>query len=105
MSFRGTAGAVQTRAGGTVLSLGAGGAVRWKEHGLAGPHAAALQVTPKQLSLTLSADSPGGEYAITAPGDWELQAPATGVRVELRAGRQVVSLARGVTSVALVRGE
>lgn len=104
VSFWGTAGAVQVRADGTMLSLGASGEVGWKDYGLAGPNAAALHVTPKQLSLTVSRDSPRGEYAIAAPGAWKVKKPGTGVKVELRDGQHVVVLARGITRATLVSG-
>lgn len=85
VSFKGTAGAVQQRPAATILTLGAAGEVACKEFRLAGPGAAALNVMADRLELSLPPDTAGGEFSLSAPGDWKLKDPPKGVKLTPRA--------------------
>ncbi len=101
VSFRGTAGAVQQRNGGTVLSLAAAGEVRWSTHALAAPGPASLQVSPHRLSVWLAAAGPGGQLTVTAPGSWALKNPPAGVTLEKDAAAWRLTVPSGLTQVVL----
>ncbi|MBI2190774.1 MAG: hypothetical protein HYU36_02165 [Planctomycetes bacterium] len=103
VSFRGTAAAVQQRGDDTTLSLAAAGEVRWKDYGLDASTAVSLRVAPDALGLALPADSPGGPIALTAPGNWALQEPAAGAKLEAGPGRYLLTAPRGILRVTLLR--
>ncbi len=105
LSFRATAAAVQVRASGTMLSLGAPGEVRTKAHGLVAPSAAALQISNGALRLTLPSDNSGGKFTILAPGDWHLKERAPGTKLISADGRHTLTLPRGTTRAILVKGK
>ena len=112
-SFRGTAASVQDREGGLVLTLGAGGEVRYKEHGLAAEFPAALRVQEQELTVELPQGLqpptfemmkpfPGGTVTVSAPGNWSLPKPLpgvthtksdTGFTLKVPAGLKVVTVA------------
>ena len=103
VSFKGTAGAVQQRPGGTTLSLAAAGEVRFNEFGIAGPAAAALQVTPGALDIHLPADTTGGEFTLTAPAGWKLKSAPAGVKLDAANGAYRLSVPKGIPRVTLTR--
>ena len=101
--FSGTAGAVQVRPDYTELSLAGAGGVQWKAFALSSEHAAGLTVKKDLLTLRAPADHAGTALTLTAPADWQLERPATGVEMIVRAGGYDLTFPRGVTEVTLAR--
>jgi len=115
VSFRGTAASVQDREGGLVLTLGAKGEVRYKEHGLAAAFPAALRVEEQELKVELpqGIQPPafemmkpflGGTVTVSAPGNWTLPKPLPGVEFARSAAGLVLKVPAGLNAVTLVRG-
>jgi hypothetical protein len=113
-SFQGTAGSVQDRTGGLVLSLGAAGEVRYKSFGLTAEFPASLRVGEKTLTVELPAGLqppafevqrafPGGAVTVSAPGRWTLAQPQAGVTVKQSAVGLVVTVPAGLRTVTLVK--
>ncbi len=113
--FRGTAGSVQDRRHGLVLSLGAKGEVRYQEYGLTADFAASLRVAGETLIVELpqkviDGDKtlqpmipfPGETVTLTLPGEWRWQLPPGVKREKAEAGWRLVVPA-GVTKVTLLR--
>jgi hypothetical protein len=112
-TFRGTAGSVEDRATGLVLSLGAKGEVRYKDWGLSAAFPVSLRVREKTLTVELPATVqppafalvqpfPGGAVTISAPGIWALAKPLPGVKVTPSAAGLVLVVPAGLRTVALV---
>ena len=117
-SFQGTAGSVEDRTTGRILTLGAQGGVRYQQYGLAADFAASLRVAAKELKLELPAKVPagdntlqamvpfaGGTITVTAPGRWTLAPPLPGVKLTPQAGGFLLQVPAGVRSVTLVGAE
>jgi len=75
-SFTGTAGAVQDRKKGLVLSLAAKGEVRFKGYTIASDGPATLRVEKGKLAVDFHRYHKGQSVTVTAPGRWNL-APDT----------------------------
>ncbi|MHB9024394.1 MAG: hypothetical protein ACYC7E_09495 [Armatimonadota bacterium] len=116
-SFKGTAGSVQNRAGGLVLSLGAKGEVGYRQYGLTADFAVGLRIEGKILTIELpekiiDGDKtlqpmipfPGGMVTVTVPGTWAPAQPVKGVIHTKTATGFVLQVPAGLTTVALVRG-
>jgi len=114
-AFRGTAASVQDREGGLVLSLGAKGDVRFKEHGLAADFPAALRVRERELTVELPhgiqppafqlmTPFPGGTVTVITPGKWALPKPLPGVDLTASATGFVLKVPAGLKAVTVVRG-
>jgi len=74
VTLSGTAAAVQARATGTTLSIGAAGEALWKKYGLASDTAAALHVAPDgRLTLSMPARDTGGVVTVHAPRGYALE--------------------------------
>jgi hypothetical protein len=89
--FTGTAGSVQDRKGGLVLSLGAKGTVQYREISLAADFPCSLGAKAKALTIelpatlqppafTMASPFPGGTVTVNAPGTWRLAKPLPGVK-------------------------
>jgi hypothetical protein len=112
-SFTGTAGSVQDRKSGLVLSLGAKGAVRYKGYGLTADLPAGLRVKEKALTLefpatvqppafALAQPFPGGAFTLATPGAWALANPQPGVTLAKTAAGLTIQVPAGCKTVALV---
>jgi hypothetical protein len=112
--FKGTAGSVQDRPSGLVLSLGAKGEVRYKAYGLTAGFAASLRAGEKTLTIeiqdkvtdgdkTRAPQVPfrGGTVTITAPGEWAPAKPLPGVELAKTAAGWTLTVPAGVRSVQL----
>jgi hypothetical protein len=112
--FKGTAGSVQDRPSGLVLSLGAKGEVRYKAYGLTAGFAASLRAGEKTLTIeiqdkvtdgdkTRAPQVPfrGGTVTITAPGEWAPAKPLPGVELAQTAAGWTLTVPAGVRSVQL----
>jgi len=122
-TFSGTAASVQDRPSrasgssdksGLVLSLGAKGDVRYKQHGLAADFPAALRVRERELRIELPAGIqppafemmkpfPGGTLTVNAPGNWALSKPLSGVKLTQSATGFVLKVPAGLKAVTVVR--
>ncbi len=113
-SFTGTAGSVQDRTSGLVLSLGAKGDIRYKDLGLTADVPVSLRMREKELMLELPAGIqppafgvqqpfPGGTLQVTAPGDWKLAKSVKGVRFKKTATGFALKVPAGCTEVAVIR--
>ena len=113
--FTGTAGSVQDRKTGLVLSLGAKGEVRHKDYGLTSDFPVSLRVGEKTLTVELPAalqppafalvrPFPGGTVTVSAPGNWALAKPLLGVKLSKTAAGWVLAVPAGVQTVGLSRG-
>ncbi|MHB9023894.1 MAG: hypothetical protein ACYC7E_06910 [Armatimonadota bacterium] len=113
VSFKGTAGSVQDRASGLVLSLGAKGEVRYRSITLAAEFPASLRVKEKALTVELPATLqppafelakpfPGGTVTITAPGEWAPAKAQPGVKLEKTAAGWALTVPAGVRAVELI---
>ncbi|MHB9025795.1 MAG: hypothetical protein ACYC7E_16780 [Armatimonadota bacterium] len=112
-SFKGTAGSVQDRTSGRVLSLGAKGEVRYRSYTLAADFPASLRVQEKALTVELPASLqppafelakpfPGGTLTVTAPGEWALAKVQAGVKLEKTAAGWSLTVPAGVRAVELI---
>ncbi len=115
-TFQGTAGSVQDRMRGLVLSLAAPGEISYKEYGLAADFAACLRVADRRLALELPEKVtaggkavqpmvrfPGGTVRVSAPGTWALDQPPPGVRLVKTAAGWELTVPEGLRAVALSR--
>ena len=111
-TFRGTAGSVQDRKNGLVLSLGATGEVRYHGYGLAADFPLSLRVGEKALTVELPAGIqppafrlmqpfPGGTVTVTAPGEWALAQPAPGVTLTKTAAGWALAVPPGLRRVVM----
>ncbi|MHB9025792.1 MAG: hypothetical protein ACYC7E_16765 [Armatimonadota bacterium] len=112
-NFKGTAGSVQDRASGRVLSLGAKGEVRYRSITLAADFPASLRVQEKVLTVELPATIqppafklaepfPGGTLTVTAPGEWALAKVQAGVTLEKTAAGWSLTVPAGARAVELI---
>ncbi|HEY3416698.1 MAG TPA: hypothetical protein VGM23_07425, partial [Armatimonadota bacterium] len=112
-SFQGTAGSVQDRTGGLVLSLGAKGTVRYQDFALAADFPVSLRVKEKALTVELPAGMqppafkpmqpfPGGTVTLTAPGNWALAKPIKGVKLAKTTAGWKLTVPAGVREVQLI---
>jgi len=102
--FEGTAGSVQDRESGLVLSLAAGGLIVYKQHRIACDGAVALRVKGGGLSVAFPAGHPGATATIQVPGSWGLSTPAEGVTLTQTAGGALqIRAAQGVAAVRLTK--
>jgi len=115
-SFHGTAASVQDRKGGLVLTLGAKGEVRYKEHALAAEFPAALRVGEQELTVELPRGIqppafemmkpfPGGTVTVSAPGNWKLPKPLPGVELARSAAGLVLKVPAELKTVTLSKGD
>ena len=102
--FHGTAGAVQDRTSGLVLSLAAPGTVSYHGYAVSAAAPISLRAATKTLTLTLPSDSAGGEFTVTAPGKWSLPDGQHGVKLAKGKGGYVVTIADGTQIVELQKG-
>jgi hypothetical protein len=104
VSFRGTAASVQDRKSGVVLSLGAKGAVRYRDFGLTADHAASLRVGGDELLVEAPAGRRGGPLLLTAPGAWKLAQPPAGLSLAPQAdARWALTIPAELPCVKLVK--
>jgi len=97
-AFRGTAGAVQNRSSGLVLSLAASGQVRFKDLGLASAGPATLRAEDEKLSIELQRDHAEQTVTLFAPRSLRLPADVPdGVTLK----GHTLSVPRGTTTVDL----
>ena len=102
VSFRGTAGSVQDRAGVKVLTTGAAGEVRDGEWGISAPQAASVRVETGRLVVHLPyAQQDGGEVTLRTTGQWKPAAGQAGVTPTAAEGGCRLVLAPGVVQVVL----
>ncbi|HEY3416458.1 MAG TPA: hypothetical protein VGM23_06215, partial [Armatimonadota bacterium] len=112
-SFKGTAGSVQDRLDGLVLSLGAKGEVRYRSYTLAADFPVSLRVKGKALTVELPAGVqppafgmmqpfPGGTVTVNAPGNLTLAKAQEGVKCEKSAAGWMLTVPAGVRTVELV---
>ncbi|MHB9025898.1 MAG: hypothetical protein ACYC7E_17295 [Armatimonadota bacterium] len=115
-SFKGTAGSVQDRTSGLVLSLGAKGEVRYKAFGLTADFPASLRARGNALTVELPSTLqppafglaqpfPGGTVTVTAPGEWALAKPQPGVTLAKTAAGWTLTVPPGVREVQLAARE
>ncbi|MHB9025793.1 MAG: hypothetical protein ACYC7E_16770 [Armatimonadota bacterium] len=113
-NFKGTAGSVQDRASGRVLSLGAKGEVRYRSYALAADFPASLRVQEKALTVEfpatlqppafkLAEPFPGGTVTITAPGEWALAKALPGVTLEKTAAGWALTVPAGARAVEIIQ--
>jgi hypothetical protein len=113
-SFQGTAGSVQDRADGLVLSLGAAGEVQYKSFGLSADFPVSLRVQEKSLIVELPAGLqppafgvlqpfPGGTVTVRAPGPWAPAAREPGLKLTRSAAGLALEVPAGTRTVTLVR--
>lgn len=102
ITLRGTVAAVQQRATGQTLSLGAAGEVHSGEYGLSAPCAASLRVQPAALTVTVST-LPAGPLTLYAPAGWTLHGAPAGVKLEANGTTYQLTLPNGVTNITLVK--
>jgi hypothetical protein len=99
VSFNGTAGIVQDRLSGLVLTLAASGTVRYREYELSTSVPVSLKVAPYALSLDFPSDSAGGTVSLRSPERWSLVRTLPGVRLDARGRHLTVTVPTGVTTV------
>jgi hypothetical protein len=102
--FEGTAGSVQDRNDGIVLSLGAKGRVTYHDYSIAGDEVAALQIGQDTLVVESPPDNPGVTIGIQAPGQWVEEKGS--VRTPIRRsqdGTMEIRVDRGVCAIRLVK--
>lgn len=100
--FSGTAGVLQRRAAGQVLSLAAAGEIVDGKFGLSAEWPVSLRAGGDVLEIELAADFPGGQIVITAPSGYVLEKAAEGVILGNReGGRYMLNLPAGKTHVSL----
>ncbi|MDA1142478.1 MAG: hypothetical protein O3B01_28265 [Planctomycetota bacterium] len=100
VTFEGTSGAVQLRGEQSRLSLSAAGRVDFKEFALRGASAASLNCSANELTLELP-NSEGGEFTVTATGNWREKGKQKGVKIEQQKDSVRVTVPRDVTTVTL----
>jgi hypothetical protein len=103
VAFQGTAASVQDRGSERVLSLGAAGAIQYRNLKLAAPLAVGLLVSPGRATLDLPADHEAVQVTVALPGKWRLQTPTSGVTLESSATDYRVTIPPGLEQVALIR--
>ncbi|MHB9023008.1 MAG: hypothetical protein ACYC7E_02375 [Armatimonadota bacterium] len=111
--FKGTAASVQNRTNGLVLSLGAGGEVRFRSYGIAAEIPVSVRIGNTALTLELPekvlddkkllAPFPGGTVTLTLPGAWTLDKPQSGVTLESANGGLTLRIPAVVTKVNLIK--
>jgi hypothetical protein len=112
--FKGTAGSVQDRKDGLVLTLGARGEVRCREYGVTAEFPVSLRVGARELTLEFPAGIqppafqlmqpfPGGTVTLTVPGDWMLAKPLPGVKLTRTQAGLVLEVPAGTRTIPLVR--
>ncbi|HEY3417041.1 MAG TPA: hypothetical protein VGM23_09180, partial [Armatimonadota bacterium] len=112
-SFKGTAGSVQDRMDGQVLSLGAKGTVRYQDVSLAAEFPASLRVRKNALTVELPATIQppafklaqpfsGGTVMITTAGEWALAKPLKGVKLAKTDAGWTLTVPAGVRRVELI---
>lgn len=104
-AFKGTAGAIQTRAAATTLSLAAAGEVKWQDVTLQAPMAAAVEVGADTLTVTTPSDGQGGVLTLTVPGKLTVKDGGKGVSLKADAGMQRLTVPAGAVRVVLTRGK
>ncbi len=117
-SFKGTAGSVQDRTSGLVLSLGGPGEVRYNGLGLVADFAVSLRIGEEILTVDLpetvtDGDKtlqprlpfPGGTVAITAPGTLRLEQPVTGATLTKAEDGYRLQAPGGLKTITLTRGK
>jgi len=102
--FEGTAGSVQDRNDGVVLSLGAKGRVAYQDYSISGDGAAALRVGEDTLVLEFPPNHPGVTVRIQTPGLWveEKGSPGTAIR-RVHNGNMEIRANKGVRTIRLVK--
>jgi len=113
VTFRGTAGSVQDRKNGLVLSLGAKGEVRYQAFGLNADFPVSLRIREKELVVELPAGLqppafgvmqpfPGGTLTLNAPGNWVLAKPLPGVKLTKSTAGFMLSVPAGLKTITLI---
>jgi len=101
ISFEGTAGAVQDRASGLVLSLAARGAVAYRECALTSPVPVSIRVGPYAAALRLPESSPGGKLIVRLPGRWGLSGDRNDVVIAKDGNAHAITIPKGIRIVRL----
>ena len=98
-AFTGTAGLVQDRAEGLLLSLPAPGRVAYRQYALSGPVAANCRLSADRAVLTVGAD--GGTVTLRLPGAWSAAPGQAGVTLTKRGADYQVTVPAGTGAVTL----
>jgi hypothetical protein len=102
-TFDGTAASVQNRAGTSVLTLNAPGAVAYKQYSLAADGAASLRVAGKTATVNLGGTAASTHVTLDLPGNWKLAKKVAGVEWKrVGNGRYQLTAPRGVTELQLL---
>lgn len=109
-AFCGTAGSVQVRATGIVLSLAASGEVQYQDYGLSADFPVSLHVAEGDLTVELPALGPGvafagGAVSVTAPGAWALAEALPGAALTTSEAGYRLEIPPGLERVRLIRSD